>query len=203
MKSFRVALFGIIIPLVAAGFIAVKAQEPAASPEASLSPPAAVIAPAPTPTVVQLGGEPAAIVPAPAGATSTEIHAVAEQSQDNLRAVAENKVSIAEATRDPTSGAPDPGNGGMFWLLSIVFGAVIRPLTDIVVGKLESIDNRLAGPVNTGVLLGTYIGAWAVLHGSNPDLPQSVMSWIIAGFAAAGLGSATTQSVRAIGAAKP
>lgn len=169
------------------GVIRLPAQEP--SPAAS----------APTPAVVTVNGAPAAVVPAPSDASPAEVQAVAEQSAENLKAVASGEVSLAEATRDPTSGAPDPGSGSMFWLLSIIFGMVIRPITDVAVERIKGLDNRLSAACNVAVLLAVYIGAWAAFHGSNPGLPQDVAAWVIAGFAAAGLGSATTAGARSIG----
>lgn len=163
---------------------------PAEEPAAPL--PSATIGP----SVTEFNGAPVAIVPAPPEASTAEVAAVAAQSAENLEAVASGEVSLAAATRDPTSGAPDPGDGGLFWLLSIVFGSVIKPLTDAAVEKLSGVDNRLSGAINTAVVLVTYVGAWALLHDGNPGLPQDVFSWAIAGFAAAGMGAATSSAWR-------
>jgi len=145
----------------------------------------------------------ATIVPAPPDVTAAEVKAVAEQSAENLEAVASNEIGIAEATRDPTSGAPDPGSGSTFWLIAMFFGSVVRPITDNVVGRIKSIDDKLSGSVNTVALIVTYVAAWALFHSSNPSLPQDALAWIIAGLAAAGLGSATTGGIRAMNANKP
>jgi hypothetical protein len=175
------------------------AQE--ATPEPTLPlPPLLDMAPAPDApaaiteaTVVEnADGSPLAVVPAPAEVTVAEAKAVADQSAVSLEAVGSGEITLAEATRDPTSGAPDPGEGGLFWLLAIVFGSVVKPATDALVDRIKGLDNRLSSAIHTGVLLATYLGAWALFHGSNPSLPQDAVSWAIAGFAAAGVGSAMT-----------
>lgn len=183
MRLALAALFALLACLAVA-------QEPTPTPVA------APTSFAPAPAVINLGGAPAAIVPAPPDASPAEVTAVARQSAENLEAVAAGEVSLAAATRDPTSGAPDPGDGSLFWVLALVFGSVVRPVTDAVVGRIKGLDDKLAGAINAAALLVTYIGAWALFHGSNPALPQDVMSWVIAGFAAAGLGSATTSGLR-------
>src|SRR6185503_7709024 len=80
---------------------ALRAQEAAVDPVA-----AGAAEEVPAPTVVTMDGAPAAVVPAPSDATVEEVRAVAEQSAENLKAVASGEVSLAAATRDPTSGAP-------------------------------------------------------------------------------------------------
>lgn len=184
-----------------------------AAPLAGQEPPAEVSTPAPfdlappdplphatiKPSVTEVNGAPVAIVPAPAEASNAEVAAVAAQSAENLEAVAAGEVTLAEATRDPTSSAPDPGADVVFWVIAIVVGSVIRPITDIFVDKLAAVDNRLRSPVSLAVVLATYTGAWALLHTSNPSLPQSWVSWVIAGLAAAGFGGATNAVRRSMG----
>lgn len=192
-----VAVVALLVLLSLPGLVPLRGQE-APTPVASATPIIAFADPSVVPAAAALPVPVATIVPAPPDATAAEVKAVAEQSAENLEAVADGEVSLAEATRDPTSGAPDPGSGGEFWLIAIVFGSVIRPITDTIVGRIRGLDDKLAGAINTAALLVTYLGAWALLHGSNPSLPQSAVSWAIAGFAAAGLGSATTGGIRAM-----
>ena len=155
------------------------------------------------PSVTEVNGAPVAIVPAPPEASPAEVAAVAAQSAENLEAVASGEVTLAEATRDPTSSAPDPGADVVFWVIAIVVGSIIRPISDIFVDKLAAIDNRLRSPVSLAVVLLTYTGAWSLLHSSNPSLPQSWVSWAIAGLAASGFGSATNAVRRSMSGSQP
>lgn len=160
-------------------------------PELSASPAVAVV-----PSVVEVEGQSVAVVPAPKGASEAQTEAVAEQAAENLEAVASGEVTLAEATRDPTSGAPDPGGGGLFWILAIVMGSIVRPVTDVVVERMKAVDNRLSAAIHSGTVLALYLGAWAIFASSNPALPQDPTSWLIAGFAAVGVGSASTSLLR-------
>lgn len=181
-----------LLPAVAA------AQEATPSPVETLVLP---LEPAPAPTLVTVNGAPAVVVPAPSEASPAEVQAVGERSAETLEDVASGDVTIAEATRDPVD-APDPGAGSLFWVLALVFGSVVRPITDAVISRLPRVDDKLAGAINTAALIAMYVGAWSMLAGSNPGLPQDAVSWVIAGFAAAGLGSATNSGLRTMSAAK-
>ena len=171
---------------------ALRAQEAAVDPVA-----AGAAEEVPAPTVVTMDGAPAAVVPAPSDATVEEVRAVAEQSAENLKAVASGEVSLAAATRDPTSGAPDTGEGGLFWVLSLIVGLVIRPITDKVLRAIPWVDDDLAGPIYLGLLLVVYSVAWAALHAPNPALPQDWTAWMLAAFSAAGMGTASSSRARA------
>lgn len=155
------------------------------------------------PSVTEVNGAPVAIVPAPPEASRAEVAAVAAQSAENLEAVASGEVTLAEATRDPTSSAPDPGADVVFWVIAIIVGSVIRPITDIAVDRLAAVDNRLRSPVSLAVVLAAYTGAWSLLHAGNPSLPQSWVSWAIAGLAASGFGSATNAVRRSMSGSQP
>ena len=97
----------------------------------------------------------------------------------------------------------DPGADVVFWVIAIVIGSIIRPISDIFVDKLAAVDNRLRSPVSLAVVLVTYTGAWSLLHASNPSLPQSWVSWAIAGLAASGFGSATNAVRRSMSGSQP
>src|SRR5678815_2609101 len=75
---------------------------------------------------------------------------------------------------------PDPGSGLTFWVLAILFGTVWRPLVGGLIEKVSFIDNGLKGPISTGMLAAFYVVAWALLHRSNPSLPQDWTSWVLA-----------------------
>lgn len=127
--------------------------------------------------------------------SAPDVEALAESAADSAEAVSSGDSTIAEATRDPAD-APDPGAGSMFWILSLVFGGAIRPVVNVLVDKVAAVDPRLSGALNTTVVIAFYLGAWALLAKSNPGLPQDGISWVIAGFAATGVGSAVSSGVR-------
>jgi hypothetical protein len=126
----------------------------------------------------------ATIVPAPPDATAAEVKAVAEQSAENLEAVADGDVTIEQATRDPTKTA-DPGASMVFpMLLTLAVGAA-RWALGIAVRKSPNLPNAAIGLISNGTVVAVVVVGFFLLHSSFPDLPQTLFTWL----AAAGLGS--------------
>lgn len=142
--------------------------------------------PLPAPTVVVVDGAPAAVVPAPAEASPAEVAAVAHQSAENLRAVADGEVTIEQATRDPRE-TLDPGADYIFWIVGIVAAAVLRGVNDLVVSRAPRIPDSAASLLGLLIVVGVYIGAWAALSDYYPELPQTWPSWAFAGVIGSGL----------------
>jgi hypothetical protein len=133
----------------------------------------------PTPAVVTVAGQPAALAPAPPEASVSEVKAVADQATETLKDVADGKVSIEQATRDPGS-TPDPGAGYLILMVGTIAAGCVRYITDMIVKRvpehvLPDVATSLIGHSVTALV---FVGAWALLHGGFPDLPQTWQTWI-------------------------
>jgi hypothetical protein len=159
----------VLLLVTLAGVVGLVAQEP----------PAETSTPAPltTPLVDTVAGAPVAVVPAPPAASEKVVEAVAEQAASTIRSITAGDITLAQGTRDPAETA-DPGSSDAFWVLSMIFGAVMVPLIAFGAEKASKIDARLGIALSGAVLFSFYGVAWAILHGSNPSLPQDLISWL-------------------------
>lgn len=147
------------------------------------------------PTVVTVNGAAAAVVPAPADATTAEVKAVAEQSAENLKAVASGEVSLAEGTRN-LADSPDGGEGNGFWIAAPFIGLMLRRILDPLIRKSRMSDDWM-GAAHGLLMVGLATLGWVWLASHYQSLPQDWMSWFnAAGSATLGgvLGSTRTQS---------
>lgn len=142
--------------------------------------------PIPAPTLVMVNGAQAAIVPAPPSASTAEVRAVAAQSAENLRNVATGEITVEQATRDPAK-SPDAGSGYVFFVVGIVAAAALKFATDLMVLRAPGMPDSGITFVGMVIVAGISLGAWALLRGEFPDLPQSWIMWVGTGITGAGL----------------
>jgi hypothetical protein len=138
----------------------------------------------------------AVLVEVPKSLPRGEVREAAQHQEDTLEHVANGNVSMAEATRDPDQ-STDPGSGIEFWLLAALFGGLVRPPVDYAVER-SRLDTRLGAAVHLAALVGFYLLLWALLHKSNPGLPQDWTSWLIAAGVGGGAGAAGQSSIRTL-----
>lgn len=140
-------------------------------------------------------------IPVPADVTAVEARAVEVRQTDTLKHLGDNEVTIDEATRDPAQ-SPDPGSGSTFWIVGIVAGAITRPAINFAVARWPAMPDDFAGVLHFILLLVVYLGAWAVLHRSNGNLPQDWESWVGAAIGATGGGTVVSSGSKGTRAAK-